>query len=81
MEVMFVFPSFYPDLANGMDDWEMKLSMMAFRNGNGAGSGRVAPIPTPPRLLKRILIPVPFKKLNGAGRVWEIPIPALPRLV
>ena len=29
MEVTFVFPSCYPDLANGMDDWKMKLSMMA----------------------------------------------------
>ena len=38
------------------------------RNGNGAGSGRVAPIPTPPRLFKINLIPVPFKNLNGAGR-------------
>ena len=50
------------------------------RNDNGAGSGRVAPIPTPPHLLKIILIPVPFKKLNRAGRVWEIPKPAPPRL-
>ena len=38
------------------------------RNDNGAGSGRVAPIPTPPRLFKTILIPVSFKKLNGQGR-------------
>ena len=50
------------------------------RNGNGASSGRVAPIPTPPRLAKRIPIPVPFKKLNGAGRVWEFPVPAPPAL-
>ena len=39
------------------------------RDGNGAGSGRVAPIPTAPHLFKIILIPIPFKKLNGAGRV------------
>ena len=45
-----------------------KFQRHSSRNDNGAGSGRVAPIPTPPRLLKIILIPVPFKKLNGAGR-------------
>ena len=39
------------------------------RDGNGAGSGQVAPIPTPPRLFETILIPVPFKKLNGTG--WD----------
>ena len=33
-----------------------------------AGSGRGAPLPTPPRLFKAIPIPVTFKKLNGAGR-------------
>ena len=31
-------------------------------------TGRVASIPTLPRLFKTILIPVPFKKLNGAGQ-------------
>ena len=53
------------------------------RNDNGAGSGRVAPIPTPPYLLKTIPIPVPFKTLNGAERVWEISYtrPAPPYLV
>ena len=38
------------------------------RNGNGAVSGWVAPIPTPPCLAKPIPIPVPFKKLNGTGQ-------------
>ena len=28
-------------------------------NGNEVGSGRAAPIPTPPHLLKTILIPAP----------------------
>ena len=46
-------------------------------DGNGAGSGRVAPIPTPPPLFKIILIPIPFKKLNGAGRYYKFPY--LPR--
>ena len=51
------------------------------RDGNRTGSGRGAPLPTPPRLFKSIPIPVPFKKLNGAGwggagRVCYIPIPA-----
>ena len=51
--------------------WDkFKIFCKSIRNGNGAGSGRVAPIPTPPRLLKIIPIPVPFKKLNGAGRVF-----------
>ena len=39
------------------------------RDGNGAGLGRVGPIPTPPHLFKIILIPVAFKKLNGTGRI------------
>ena len=38
------------------------------RDGNGAGSGRGAPLPTPPRLFKAMPTPVPFKKLNGAGQ-------------
>ena len=41
--------------------------MHATRNGNEAGSGRVAPIPTPSRLAKPILIPIPFKKLKRGG--------------
>ena len=36
-----------------------------FRDDNGAGSGWVAPIPTPLRLFKIIPIPNPFEKLNG----------------
>ena len=47
-------------------------------------TGRVAPILTPPRLLKIIPIPVPFKKLNGArGRAGmgnSQTRPALPHL-
>ncbi|KAJ9687646.1 hypothetical protein PVL29_016219 [Vitis rotundifolia] len=43
------------------------FGMGSLRDGNGAGSGRVAPIPTPSRLIKIIPIPVPFKKLNGVG--------------
>ena len=47
------------------------------RDGNGAGSGRVAPILTPPRLFKIIPIPIPFKKLNGADGYDKFPY--LPR--
>ena len=56
----------------------MALTKQGGRNDNGTGSGRITPIPTPPRLAKPIPFPVPFKKLNGAGRVWEIPNPAPP---
>ena len=65
---------------------ENPLSMEALRNGNGASSERIAPIPTPPRLLKTILIPAPFKKLNrvgrgGAGMGNSYTRPTSPRLV
>ena len=50
------------------------------RNGNGAGLGWVAPIPTLPRLLKTMPILVPFKKLNGAGMGNSQTHPTLPRL-
>ena len=46
--------------------------MCVRRDGNGVGSGRVAPIPTPPRLFKIIPIPVTFKNLNGAGRAGRV---------
>ena len=59
---------------------KQKIMRYVIRDGNGAGFGQVAPIPTPPRLSKIIPIPVPFKKLNGTGQVWEIPKPAPPRL-
>ena len=61
--------------------FDLHVSPALFRNDNGAGSGRVAPIPTPPRLLKTILIIVPFKKLNGVGQVCEFSIPTSPHLV
>ena len=48
------------------------------RTGNGAGSGRVALIPTPPHLFKTIFIPVPFKKLNGRGRYDKFSYPSRP---
>ena len=43
--------------------WSRKFIIVLFheiRDDNGPGSGRVAPIPTLPRLAKPILIPVPF---------------------
>ena len=33
-----------------------KLILEKFRSGNGAGSGQVAPIPTPPHLLNFLLL-------------------------
>ena len=47
---------------------KQKIMRYVIRDGNGAGFGQVAPIPTPPRLFETILIPIPFKKLNGMGR-------------
>ena len=37
-------------------------------NGNGAGSGRVAPIPTPPRLAK----PIPKVSNLGVRRTTQV---------
>ena len=47
---------------------KQKIMRYVIRDGNGAGFGQIAPIPTPPRLFETILIPVPFKKLNRTGR-------------
>ena len=47
---------------------EKLLTYVQTRDGNGAGSRRVAPILTLPCLFETILIPVSFKKLNEAGR-------------
>ena len=60
-----VFPSSFSNL-----DFSTKQCLQL-----GMATGRVALIPTPSRLFKTILIPVPFKKLNGVGwggRVWEL---------
>ena len=57
------------------------LNSVRVRNGYREGSGWVAPIPTPPRLLKTIPIPVSFKKLNGAGMGIPCTCPTPPRLV
>ena len=46
---------------------------LVVRDGNRAGSGWVAPIPTPLRLFETILIPVSFKELNKIGRVGMVP--------
>ena len=42
--------------------------MITLESHLGMATGRVTSIPTPPRLFKTILIPVPFKKLNGVGQ-------------
>ena len=47
---------------------EKLLTYVQTRDGNGAGSRRVTPIPTLPHLFETILILVLFKKLNEAGR-------------